>query len=639
MASSGNVLPAVPPVLLAGTGASSTPDPGGGPSGGGVVTAGFYYDWAIAGVPFCLWPSEDDPYLRDTKEDVKDQFDASREPGEQSFGYWWLRSQASYHGGAGQLYLDTATDSADVSRTRFHSSTFIDPWTTGQASVSRGFTRNTTALRIAGELITWSSVRKLAVASTSVNTVVVYDIPDLTNPQTVTLGASGTCQAMTSDGERLFVAIGAGVYRIDTGGTATLIANVTLDGPVVMGYAKQRVIMAVGRKLFEIDPAPVTPPATPVAIYTNPAAGWRYTSVADGPNGIYVAGYSGPLSELALLSVTDEAGTLTLGAPVVQLRTPPDERINAVAFYLNAFFGLATSNGIRVGTFTPYGQPQYGPVLNPGNPIYSVSGSGSLLYFGGLDRIWSVDLGTQVANQRFAHVQYGSAIGASSTDTVTGLQVAVINGRDHLFGVLSSGGVLHQPATPVNTTGILTTSWARFSTVEPKRLHYLRIEGDFPEPLVGTAAAIVQIEAIDGTSQTFTISGGGQTSFELGVSNLLTAEAFRITFTLDAASVLRSWQLKARPAPEQFQELVLPLGCWDFEVGADGQHIGYPGYSAARLVMLEDAARTNTIVTAFDRWSNTNYRAQISRCQYRQSILPGSSGRGGGKVTLVLRVV
>ena len=632
-----NRVPPKPPVVLTGANAAVV-DPGTGSSSGGsggpVVAAGVYYDWLIDGIPLLLWPSDDDPYVRDTKEDVKDQFDSSREPGEQSFGYWWLRSQATYGGGAGQSYLDTGQ--ADINRTRFYSSAHLNPFTAGQVSVNPTFSRQVVN-RAGSALVSWSGAAKLATISGTDNTVVVATVPGLTSPTTISVGTGGVCQAVTTDGENLFVAVNDKIYKIDSAGTVTQIASITFVGPVSIGFAKQRIIACTGPKVYEVDPAGI---ASASLIYTNPSPNWQYTAVADGPNGIYLAGYLGPLSELSLMAVESSGSGLTLGQPVVQLRTPPSEIIRDVAFYLNAFFGLATSNGMRIGNFTLYGQPQYGPLLNAGNPTSCVSGSGSLLYFGGVNRIWAVDLGTQVEQGRYAYAEHDRNLNPNDdTDSVISLEVAVVDNQDHLFGVQKTGVVIYQAAVPTYpASGTLTTSWARFGTVEPKRMHYIRVEGTFPVPISGQAMTVT-IESIDGATTTFNVPGG-KTFYEFGVSPAFaTSEAFRVKFTLAPGTVLRSWQMKTRPAPLQYQEFILPFGLYDHEVGADGQETGYTGFCFDRLLQLEEAARQNKIVTAVDRWSNTQFQAQISRMQFRQTVLPGRTDRNGGKATIVLRLV
>ena len=77
------------------------------------------------------------------------------------------------------------------------------------------------------------------------------------------------------------------------------------------------------------------------------------------------------------MTVTEWAGTLVLGPPVVQLRTPPREIIRDVFFYVGSLFAMATSNGVRIGSFTPYGQAQMGTLLMRDNPARSLTGDGT----------------------------------------------------------------------------------------------------------------------------------------------------------------------------------------------------------------------------------------------------------------------
>ncbi len=64
------------------------------------------YDIAIGGQPFLLASSDRFPYQRQTATYRKQQFDNTKEVGEQSFEGWWLRSQSSFHNGSGINYLD-----------------------------------------------------------------------------------------------------------------------------------------------------------------------------------------------------------------------------------------------------------------------------------------------------------------------------------------------------------------------------------------------------------------------------------------------------------------------------------------------------------------------------------------------------
>ena len=93
------------------------------------------YDVAFGGLPFFLAPTDVNPYQRETAPYRKEQFDNSREPGEQSLTGWWIRSQSSFHGGSGINFYDpTAGESVGY---RFKDSQGVDVWTKGQVSLLR----------------------------------------------------------------------------------------------------------------------------------------------------------------------------------------------------------------------------------------------------------------------------------------------------------------------------------------------------------------------------------------------------------------------------------------------------------------------------------------------------------------------
>jgi hypothetical protein len=91
------------------------------------------YDVAIGGQPFLLAASDKFPYQRQTATYRKQQFDNSKEIGEQSFEGWWLRSQSSFHLGAGINYLDPYL--SENVQFRFNDSAGVDVWTPGQVSM------------------------------------------------------------------------------------------------------------------------------------------------------------------------------------------------------------------------------------------------------------------------------------------------------------------------------------------------------------------------------------------------------------------------------------------------------------------------------------------------------------------------
>lgn len=613
------------------------------------TTSSWQHDILINGMPFRLWPSEQQPYVRDLQDDKKDQFDNAPIAGEQTFGYWWLRSQPSWHGGSGQIYLDSMQTQGDISRIRFQASSLAWPWRPGEVGVCTPLTGSVASVKKVKQ-VTWSGTQKLVTMSSVNNTVTVQDLPGLINPLVVTLGAVGTCQDMTTDGVNVYVAVADSIYKIIPGGTATKITSQVFSGVVTIGFAKQRLILCLGNKVYDCDANPTTPPATPTLKYTNPAASYTYTSIGDGPQGIYLAGYSGVMSEMAMMGVADNAGTITLGAPVVQWRSPPGEIVNAVLFYVSGLFILATSNGVRVGMFSLYtGQPQPGAIIMPGVRCTSLAGSGQIVYVGAANSIYMVDLGVAIDQSgRYASALYASGLNVNDpTDYVSDLVIygtGTVNvaSSNFIYAVLNNAAQVTYNSSYAPTTASVTTSWARFGTTEPKRLHYITVEGNFPVVNGVTSVLSVTAAGSDGSTQTFAVPGGVN-QYEFGVM-LPPAAAFQVTVKISDAGagngvLLRTVQLKALPAPRRFREMVLPLRVADFEKTPAGQSTGYVGFAKNRLLQLEDFATKNTVVTVVDRATGVNFQAVVRRCQFIQTLLPSRTNVLEGVCNLILRLV
>ena len=91
------------------------------------------YDVVIDNIPFILKVDNQNPYIRQTAQYRKEQFDNSTEPGEQSLTGWWLRSQTSFHNGAGIEYYEPGIDAQSLHR--FKDSRGVDVWTIGEAKL------------------------------------------------------------------------------------------------------------------------------------------------------------------------------------------------------------------------------------------------------------------------------------------------------------------------------------------------------------------------------------------------------------------------------------------------------------------------------------------------------------------------
>jgi len=103
------------------------------------------YDVAISGLPFFLAVGDESPYRRVTAQYRKQQYDQTREAGEQSLTGWWFRSQSSFHLGQGIKYFEPAQD--ESLRFQYTESKGCNVWEKGQVTLLNDVdaTHNTTA--------------------------------------------------------------------------------------------------------------------------------------------------------------------------------------------------------------------------------------------------------------------------------------------------------------------------------------------------------------------------------------------------------------------------------------------------------------------------------------------------------------
>jgi hypothetical protein len=138
------------------------------PAGSTTYTpTGYAYDIAIAGLPFFITPLDESPYRRVTAQYRKNQFDTSREPGEQSLTGWWLRSQSSFHFGQGIKFYEPAQD--ESLRFQYTESKGLDVWTKGQATLlKKAFAQHTTTGGIRTDGRPWQIARSIQWAKNSI---------------------------------------------------------------------------------------------------------------------------------------------------------------------------------------------------------------------------------------------------------------------------------------------------------------------------------------------------------------------------------------------------------------------------------------------------------------------------------------
>ena len=127
--------------------------PLGTPSAAGAtyVNTNNQYDCAVAGLPFFLGPNKEHPYKRETAQYRKQQIDQQKESGEQTLTGWWLRSQSTFHYGAGIRY-EEPVEGATVGY-RFNKSAGVDVFNLGKVTLLPDVTKLSTTVTNAPKMV------------------------------------------------------------------------------------------------------------------------------------------------------------------------------------------------------------------------------------------------------------------------------------------------------------------------------------------------------------------------------------------------------------------------------------------------------------------------------------------------------
>ncbi|MDQ3223155.1 MAG: hypothetical protein M3Q75_06760 [Gemmatimonadota bacterium] len=600
-------------------------------TGGGGVDADTLFDVILGGTSFNLAVGVDRPHQRESPQSERDQVDQAPEAGENTLRSWWLRSQMSFHCGAGVDYLDTVLDYDPIQRARFRSSRGVDVWTPGKVFRLPGVTNivggSGIVLLAAAEL---GGVDKLVVASSSTLRI-VNDPAGAASTAPVVWGGSSTILSLVTNGAKWYAATATDIYSGSLDGTPGAVLYTFAATTVVLGWAKERLMAGIGNKVYELG---ATGPTLPPVLYTHPSPTWTWTAVSESPTGILFAGYGGGGSSIYKFSISDDVVPVIAGGAVTATM-PTGERITALFQYVGSLLGIGTDRGVRVGTFdTFYANLTYGPLTVECGRVRAFTGRDRFIYaatdlFEGASGLIRVDLGQPV--DKAGGFAYATDLTAPSQGPVTAV-VTLPSGR-LVFGQ-SDVGALVEGAVPATTgEAWLETARIRFGTVEPKVFHFAQVQGAGPITVwAGTThQALVQVFAITD------INTSGK--FTLGLPTR--DEWIQLRFYLPTgASEMHSYQVQALPAADRAILIGLPLGCFDFEVDRHGTRHGYKGWAWERWQRLEALDRTRSVFQYRSPTLGGEMRqVAIERLSFNQSSSPNESGGFAGHIQVVLRTM
>jgi hypothetical protein len=601
------------------------------------------YDVAIGGQPFLLGASDRYPYQRQTATYRKQQFDNTKEVGEQTFEGWWLRSQSSFHLGAGINYLDPYL--SENVQFRFNDSAGVDVWTQGQVSMLPD-TEN--VFTLSDNIQMFGAIDSLNqdcvfVSDDAVLTRIAADGTDAT----IAYGGSGSdITSLAQDGLNYYAANNTGIYRgalTGTGATGSIFYQ-TGDNTVI-GFVKQRLVAAIGPSVYEITSATgATGPLVADKRYTHPDADWNWTAIVEGPQAIYASGYRGNNSSIFKFTLSTAGVMPTLTNAVTAADFPDDEHVTALGVYLGTYMLIGTNKGVRVGIIDGNGDISYGPLTYEKTDVLhtlSFAFEDRFAYatitnnIDGKSGLIRIDLSQEVEPGRYAYAK-----DLSSGVTGNCRAVAFIGDTGRAAFAVAGSGVYFEHPTNKTPTGFLDTGFIRYATIEKK--YFKLIKPRFDTPMFGSCT--ISTKEIDGdVTSIITIAGSTpalNTDLATNIAQPQEELAFRFSFnrsSTDATKgpVFNGYQVKSLPAVTRARQLTIPLVNYDFETDRYGVQNGYEGRAWDRLQALENLEAAGDTVVIQDFTTGEQVTGLIEQLSFERTTPADRRYSGFGGIMYV----
>ena len=638
------------------------------------------YDVAIGGEPFFMAPTDQNPYQRETAPYRKDQFDNGKEPGEQSLTGWWIRSQSSFHGGAGIKFFDPSSGESNLYR--FTDSQGVNVWTKGQVTLLKEATSaHVTTGAVTGTSHQHANQHIRSIQWSGTNGVLLHDEYDVDKiPETGSVihfidynaGTSEKVYGICDDGVNAYwitnqTAGGAnkihmfkkplsgdtttGVSYPAVTGDVTLMFNATgiVAANVTMEFVKDRIIACINNAVYEIAPNAT---ALPTATYTNPNTNYHYTSVSASGPAIYTSGHSGIYSTIQKYTLNTSGSMPTLTQAIVAAELPAGEVVEKIYYYLG-YMLIGTNRGVRVSTVNDQdGSLAYGPlVFETSQPVYDFASRDRFVWcttgVGSLDAgLIRMDLGQSIADEplRFA---YANDLQYTQTTTHYTTGVGFLGVTDRLAFCTAynttNGAIYLESATVLRSSGYLTTGAIRYGTLEPKNFKFIRARGTYTN-------GSMDIQTIDESANTYTVinynsSAGSPEAATTYPENAQEYISYKFTLSRSASDtslgpIFKGYQAKALPATKRQRLIQFPVWCFDVETDRYGVTTGYENRAWERIQNLEAIEAVGDIVNVQDFTTGERVQAIIERINFSRKTPPSGKFDGfGGLLSITVRTV
>jgi hypothetical protein len=616
------------------------------------------YDVAIGGQPFFYSTNDERPYVRETAPFRKEQFDNGAEPGEQSLTGWWIRSQSSFHNGAGINFYDPSA--GETVAYRYKESKGLDVWTKGQVTLLNTTTQAYTAAATTSTPFIvgandGTNDMLLVADNTGLNKITVSGNTATVTAYTLSVTShTAIFSAVTTDGTRYFAADNTTIHVGNLGGTTSDGSTYATSAAtaIAIAYVKQRLMAGITNKIYELNPnftpnGGHTTDPLPTPLFTHPNSSWIWTAIAEGPRAIYYSGKLRNISSIFMSTITtattNSLGFPSLNIPVVIADFPEGEVVNDIKTYLGSYMVICSSKGVRVAVMADDGTISYGPLITEG-AFNRVVFRDRFAYVSGVvdgeAGLIRIDLSAQIEPLRFA---YAWDVVASGVTSGAALSVAFLGNTDRVAFAVAGQGVWIESESTLVTSGYLQTGFIRYSTLEPKNFKRLIGRGEFEKGSM-TLSAVTET----GTQYDYISYDSAVGSPEVTTSNPALPQeylAYKFTIYRDGSDstlgpTFKGYQAKATIATPRQRIMQFSVFCYDTETDRYNVQVGYQGRALDRLLALESIEEDGDVLTWQDLTTGESRQVVIEKISFTRATPPSKQFSGfGGVLTITIRTV
>lgn len=637
------------------------PYPLSNPAGGqNYAATGIAYDIAIAGQPFFLNTTDDQPYRRVTAQYRKNQVDMSREPGEQTLTGWWLRSQSTFHFGQGSKFFEPAQD--ESLRFQYTWSKGCNVWDKGQVTLLKdvnsysAITNNlqsnkrpyqsVRSIRYSNKdaILVWDGYKINKVEADGTVVPFVSNTPGTDNPIYAVCDDGTYAYWVTNDTSTGKLQVFKKVLTAGIGaGTSMFITSTIVVSNAVLEFTKERLVLAVNNSIYEFA---TTASALPSAVYSHPNTAFVYTSITSSGAAIYLSGYNGIQSTIQKFTLNTSGAMPTLTSAITAAELPVGEIVFKIYYYLS-YMAIGTNLGLRIAEVSVTdGSISYGPLLfQSEQPVYDVAGYDKYLWC-----TTNVDGNPGVSRVNLGQPVSPNIIFAYSWDlydpTITGFSTtacAFLGNTNRLAFCTANNGadngkIYLESADTLVPSGQLRTGYVRYNTLEDKIFKLMT-------PRFNTANGGLSIVSIDQNNVEYNLGSYDQGSFinQVGISYPQGAQqflGFKFTFTRSTTDstegpIFTGYQINTLPSIPRQRLIQYPIELYDHEMDKFSNPTGYEGFTFNRISTMQSIEDIGDLVRVEDFRTGESYLGLIEEMDFINKTPTDKRYSGFGGLLLV----